>query len=485
MIPIGVVEGKPGEFAPLVKQLKGTTLTVAIGVQHGYLMFSIGSNTDQLARIGGPGPKLTSQPELKPLTRFADRKLTSVGYTSKALMARLAGGQDYGALVDLVKTALPHANLPEAQEKRILKDLTDLVKELKSAVPEVGAEVSFSFLTDRGYEGYAYSYTKDKSCDSSQPLSLLEHVGGNPILAAVGRTKVTGAGYAWFSKWVKVVYGHADEIARAKLNGGDLEQYAKLTEKFVPLFKKLDATTAKLFIPAVADGQWGFVLDAKWTSKQWLQALPPTDKALPLPEIAIVLGVSDAVKLRQAMSDYIDTFNDMLGAGRALTAQAGAIADFRIPPPETVNRGAATLYFYTLPDAIPLDRRISPTAGLSKKVAVLTLSHAHAERLLKPTPLVVDGGPLSDPKKPLTGAVYFNWPALVDAATPWVELGANAIMDKNLPGDAPQKVRDDILDQVRTVLSVLKTYRGTTSATYVEDGVVVTHSETVVKDIEK
>jgi hypothetical protein len=481
-LPIQNIEGKPGEFAPLVRQLKGMTLTVAIGVQQGYLMVSIGGTTEQLTRIGGRGAKLNSRPEFKPLTHFADRKLTSVGYASKDLMSRLASGQDYDALVDLIKTALPHANLQEAQEKRILKDVDDLVKELKTGVPEIGGTMSFSFLTERGYEGYAYNYTKEKGLTATKPLTLLEHVGGNPILAALGRSKVDGAGYAAFSKWVKVFYGHADDIVRDKLNGNDKDQYVKVTERLVPLFKKLDETTAKQFIPAVADGQWGFVLDAKWSSKQWVAVLPPTEKALPLPEIAVVLGVSDPVKLRRAMSDYIDTVNDGIGTVRALVEKAGAIGDFQIPAPQSVKRGAATLYFYPLPDAIPLDRRIVPTAGLSQNVAALTLSHDHAERLLKPTPLKVDGGPLSDAKKPLIGAVYFNWPALVDAAAPWVEIATHSILDKQ---DVPEKGRDEILDQVRTVLTVLKVYRGTTSATYLEDGAVVTHSETVIKDLEK
>jgi hypothetical protein len=483
-IPIQALEGKEGEFAPLVRHLKAMTLTVCIGVQQGYLMLSVGSTNEQLARIGGRGAKLNSRAEFKPLARFADRKLTSIGYVGKNLRSRAAAGEDINAAVDLLKTALPHANLAEAQEKRILKDVDDLVKEIRAAVPEAGGEVEFSFLSERGYEGYSYDYTKDKNRDGSKPLSLLNHVGGSPILAAVGRTKVTGEGYASFAKWVKVFYGHGDDILRDKLNGPVKDQYVALTEKFVPIFRKLDDTTAKLFIPSV-DGQVGFVLDAKWSSKQWLRVLPPTDKALPLPELGIVLGVSDAVKLRKAASNYIDGANDMMGAVRSLNALAGAIPDFRIPDPESVKRGTATLYFYTLPDQIPLDRRVVPTAGLSQNVAALTLSHAHAERLLKPTPLKVDGGPLADPNKPLVGAVYFNWPALIDAAEPWLELAANAIMDRQLPDNAPPKARDEILDQVRTVLTVLRVYRGTTSATYIEDGAVVTHSETVIKDLEK
>ena len=78
-------------------------------------------------------------------------------------------------------------------------------------------------------------------------------------------------------------------------------------DAFIPLFKRLDQVTGTMLLPALADGQVGFVIDAKWTSKQWIKAIPPTEKALPLPEFGIVLGVSNAEQLRKAMTDYRET----------------------------------------------------------------------------------------------------------------------------------------------------------------------------------
>jgi hypothetical protein len=41
----------------------------------------------------------------------------------------------------------------------------------------------------------------------------------------------------------------------------------------------------------------------------------------------------------------------------------------------------------------------------------------------------------------------------------------------------------DIRKQVRTVLDVLKCYRGSTSATYFDGKVLVTHSESAFRDL--
>jgi hypothetical protein len=476
-IPWKDVEEKPGEFAPLVRQLKARTVTVSLGVQQDYLLFSIGGTTAQLAKIGGRGPRLSSRPELKPLAQYADRKLTSIGYVSKDLVARASAGQDYDRLLDLAKAGLPKSPLPEEQQKRLLRDLTEFAKEMKDDPSRFGALVDFSFLTERGYTGYSYNYGKDESLDGSKPLTLLNHVGGNPLLAVVGRSKVTGENYKMLARWVKIVYGHLDEIARANLQGNDRDEYVKFTGQLVPLAQRLDKNTATNLIPALADGQGAFVLDAKWSSKQWLQAVPATEKPLPMLEIGIVLGVSDADKLRKAAGEYLSIADDALVAARSLGNVAGAIGDFRLPKPETAKRPAGTLYFYKLPDDLGLDRAVAPTAGLSDKVAALTLSHAHAERLLASKPLAVDGGPLADPKKPLAGAFYCNWPAFVDAVTPWLELAAPQVW--------PGPEREQFMPQVRTVLQVLKVYRGTTSATYLKDGVIVTERETVIKDLDK
>jgi len=80
------VEDKPGEFKALREKLKKMTLTISLGVHHDYLMLGIGASADHLARLGGDGPRLDQQAEFKPLAKFADRKLTSISYNSKAFL---------------------------------------------------------------------------------------------------------------------------------------------------------------------------------------------------------------------------------------------------------------------------------------------------------------------------------------------------------------------------------------------------------------
>src|SRR5262249_36315512 len=397
-VPFKDYEEKADEYAPLIKKLRGLKLSVNVGVRDGYLLLALGSSPNVVDQLGGAGPRLIDRTELKPLLKNADKRLNSIGYVSKAMNeATSTTKKDVDGMVEMLKGLMKEAPIEDKQRKRIDKDLDDLAKDFKKYVPEVGAVVSFSFLTDRGQEGYSYDYGQHPSADGSKPLTLLNHVGSNPILALVGRSKSSPEGYQTLVKWLKVAYGHAEEAFLPQLGADEKDKYEEFKKAFFPLLKRLDETTAKSLIPALADGQKGFVLDATWSSKQWVKFfLPATEQALPLPELAVVLGVSDAALLRKAMGEYRQILNEIIAKVHDLDP-SGNVPDVKIPPPETAKVKDGTLYFYPLPPF--LDEQIVPTAGLSDRVATLTLSKTLAERLLTANPLQVRPGPLADNAK--------------------------------------------------------------------------------------
>jgi hypothetical protein len=238
-----------------------------------------------------------------------------------------------------------------------------------------------------------------------------------------------------------------------------------------------------MLLPALADGQAGFVMDAKWKSKQWQKDMPPSDTPMPMLELALLAGVSDAPLLEKAMRAYAKVIEDGIAKAREI-APKGEIPPVKLPEPEVKTVEVGKLFLFHLPADWKLDPQVVPTAGLSSQVGVLALSSGHAERLLASKPLKVEGGPLADTKRPLAGASYFSMPAFVDAITPWVMFGLRQAPLENLvPGAGEGKTgRENVLKQVRTVLDVLKVFRVSTSVSYVEDGVLITHSETVVRD---
>jgi hypothetical protein len=483
------VEEAVGEFDGVRKNLKKLTLTIGLGVRDNYLLFAIGSSTAGLKQFGGDGPRLTGRPELKPLLRAAGKRLTSISYSSKAYdaLSRMSN-RDVEELTALGEQILDAAKVSEERRKAIMKDVETLTADLKKAQGKPGASLSFSYLSERGYDNYEYQYGEFVGLDGSQPLTLLEHLGGDPILAAVGRSKGTPESYQKLSKWIKVAYGHGEPLVLEKLPEAERKKVEEGAKLVLPLLKRFDDITAKMLLPSLADGQAGIVLDAKWKSKRWHPALPASERELPMPELAILVGVSDGEQLEKAMKAYGKLIEESL----VLAKENGAPLPLtKLPDPEVKTVKGGKLYVWRLPEGLKLDPRVAPTAGLSSKVGVLALSAEHAERLLARKPLKLEGGPLADTKRPLAGASYFNWPGFIDALKPWMLFTIDQVpLDKVLGEGGPdkkdeaarKKQHEEIVRHVQAVLDALKAIRICTGATYFEENALVTHSEVVIHD---
>jgi hypothetical protein len=473
-IPFKDFEQKEGEFDKLVKKLSELKLQICLGLRDGYLLFALGESTAVLKKLGG-GQRLADRAELKPLARHADKRLTSISYASQAFNAKTQGGQ-FDSLIKQAENVLPQLGITDEQRDRIRKDLANVAKGMENIAAKAGAVVECAFLTDRGTEGFSYDYGEHGLRDGSKPLTLLNHVGGSPLLAIAGRTRFSPESYQTFVKGIKTLNGHFEEIVLPKLDADKREKYEQVAKVFHPLLQRLDKATGTLLLPALADGQKAFVIDGKLTSKQWIQALPPTDKPLPIPELAVVVGVSDAAKLRKAFAEYRAVINEMMAKLHELQ---GDIPDIQIPEPQTSKLKNGTMYSYPLPQELGIDSQLLLNAGLSDKVAVVTLSQKHTERLLAATPLKANSRLLAETSKPLAGASYCNWEGMVTMLTPWVEYGVNfALQFRGGGADA-----ESITSQVKTGLDVLKVLRSYSSLTYFEDKVLVTHSETVISDL--
>ena len=535
-------ELEKGQIDKVVGKLRKLTLVIALGLHKDYLLLAIGPSTDLLARLGQMKP-LSTRPEFKPLERFADRRLVGIDYVSEALLARLATApRDIDDFADALKDLVGDSPLANDQKDQLRKDLGDLAGDLKGLIRKPGAMMSFQFLADHGLEGYTYDWGEHPDLVATQPLSLLHHVGGRPILAIVGRSRNDPAVYDLLVKWLKVGHRYFEQLAVPQMEPHEQQQYQKLMERFRPLLKRLDQAT-RMLIEATADGQLGIVVDAQLKSRQFHQELPRMDRPMPMVEPALILGVSNPAQLRQAMSEYRAVWNEGIEALRQVVPEPDEIPNLRIPEPQVVRTASGTLYNYPLPDEWGVAKEIVISFALADHVAAVAVTTQHAGRILTPTPLSA-GGVLSDPQRPRGSAALFNWAGLVDAASPWVEYAVRQIAHEPpeppekpkakrvrppRPGakkgqatasekpkaasETPQTPKPDaptlqatkpqaaaeartakpsarrsqnatVMDQVRTVLRVLKCIPTITRESYREDGALVTHWLVEIRDLD-
>jgi hypothetical protein len=466
------------DYQKLIDHIKEMELTIAMGVRENYLIVSIGASVDGVKNLG-TGERLIDRSEFAPLEKFVDQKLTGIAYVGKELNERLNNNvKNIDDLHDFLMQMLPLADLTDEQKEQAQKDAEEIADDLKDMLPEAGAIMAFNFLTDKGFEGYRYAWGEHPQLDGAQPLGLLKHVGGKPILGFVGREKKSTEQYDKFVKIVNIGWKYAEELALPKMPDEEREKLKAFVKDATPLLERLDKTNREMLIPALADGQIGLVIDAKLKSKQLQQSLPELENELPIAEPALVFGVSDADLLRKGIAETFAIGNDFVDLIRKYQPDA-LPPDFKLPVAKMDKQPEGAIYSYPLPEEWGVDKNILPNAGLSDKVAVLSISADHTQRLLKAMPLTI-GGVLVGTDQPMAVAGWLDFSDLLDAATPWVNHVLQQMPEEQMGGQ-----KEMVTAEVHTLLDVLHVLKSVTSENTLQDDCLVTHSLLEIHDLGK
>ena len=525
-------------FEKLKERVMAMTAVVSVGIRGEYAIVGVGPSTDYLEGIGA-GELLADRPEFAPLYPHQDKPITAIGYVSKEFLVNISNvEQAFGNMADSIKMVLTLSDVDPDVADELGKDMDALVADLTALVPEPGAQMGFSYLTPRGYESYMYDWTQHEYVDGSKPLTILNHVGGDPLIVAAGRSKITPESYDLCFKWLKRAGHYADYFARREISDDEqLRQYEEFVKQATPLLERAETVTREVLIPALADGQGALVIDAKLTSKQWAESLPPSETPLPVPEIAMVYGISDADAIRQAFGEYFDIAQKLVDAAHEINPDE--VPPIKLEPPKSREFPSGTVYYYPLPAEGGVNVRIAPNAGLSDEFAILSYVPLQTKRCLDSTPLAVEGPLAQYYDKPLAAAGHCNFAGIIDALTPWVDYGGMmagmfmggggpdfgppvpdfgpgppiegfgalrtapversvAVTDDALaqvppdfgpPPDGPpgfdptQLMIQGIVTQIKQGLEVAKCFRGVSSVSYFEDDTLVTYSEWHFEDL--
>jgi hypothetical protein len=283
------------------------------------------------------------------------------------------------------------------------------------------------------------------------------------------------------AKWGKTAYGYFQEFGLPSLAEADREKAKKFLDAAVPPLRRLDKANREMLLPALADGQVALVVDGKLQSKHFAEALPATEKPMPMAEPAVVLSLSNAKLFKQGLSEYRTAINEFIDAVRNMEG-SHVPEDVRIPEPQVTESSLGTFYSFALPEEWGVDAQIVPNVVIADKLAVISASRKHSERLLKATPLAVRGILVKAADRPLAIAGWLDWATLVKTATPWVDFAIEQAAGSKGVDEANQKM---IVSQAHTAMDVLTVVRTITCESYLEHGVLVNHTLTEIRDVAK
>lgn len=483
------------DLEKVLDRLRTLDVVVALGVIGDRVILSIGDSIDHLQKLALPGSGrkgLLDTPPFAKLRDHKDKPLTGISYVSGELADLNQEGARAGFRMvnEAAEAALQRAALPAEATTETRQLLAKAEKDLGRRLPQAGPWLAFSFLTDRGYEGYVWDWARNQPLDGGRRLDLLEHVGGAPLAAVVSRIKsdpallddlatLAAGGWRLFMK-------HG--LPRAGDN--EREQVESFDEHIVPLAKKFVEVLRVKIVPALADGQVGLVLDAKTKTTRAHKDLPASTEPLPLLEPAIVLPLADPKLFREGLSDLFAWGDGLVAAIRAMNPDA-VPAGYEVPEPEKAKVGAGSIWSFALPGS-GLDEQLRPAIGVGDKAAVFSLVPAQAGRLLAAS-RIETGSQLTTFEEPLAGAATLDFAGLVDAIRPWVvyltrygcvqQRDGSVDADEDLTAEDETAEAKEALAHVAVALEVAKCFRAATAETSVGDDATVTHWRNVIRDL--
>jgi hypothetical protein len=494
------LEDHEQELEKVFDKIEGLELVIGLGVIGDRVILTVGDSIDHLNKLvdkqavagqsAVAGGSLLATKPFEPLRAMKDKPLTGISYLSEAMQKALApSAADIEQLADLSDTIADLADLPDGAADEARRSLGKVAEGYKRRLPVPGPWMAFSFLSEQGYEGYVWDWSKNLPFDGSKRLGLLEHAGGAPLAAAAFRVKNDPSQFEDFASWADTGWSFFLKYLLPKADADDREKIEEVDEHLAPLGAKFVGIVRTKIMPSLADGQMAFVIDGKSSTKRPHQSLPSATEPLPLVEPAIVLGLDDPKLFREGMSDLFELADEVVDAVREINPDA-LPAEYSVPEPVKTKVEGGALWSYPLANS-GIDEKVQPSIGVGEGAAVLSLVPKQAGRLLVKTRLET-GSQLAKFEEPLVGAAALDWAGLVDAIQPWVvyltrygcvqDREGNVDPDSELGPDDENDQAKDALAQAKVVFEAIKTLRVAVAETAMQSDAMVTHWRNVIRD---
>jgi hypothetical protein len=466
------------------------TVAIAMGIVDEFVILSLGDSTEHLANLA-KAPLLNQNAAVARLNRHAGQRVVGVSYASQSFISKVNSPQRaMNDAVEMMAGMLKMAPISEELQTRLREDIRGFASAVIKYLPQPGELAAVGYLTPRGYEGYRYSSGTLPGADSTRPLVVLNHVGGNPMFAMAAHAGDTVQDYDTIVSGFKRLAGDIEEIVKQQAPPEVWAKYETFRGRWIELWQRLDRANREKLYPSMKANETAIVLDVASKSTQWFSAMPRSKEPLPMLEMGVVARVDDAALLRQGISEYWAVVQEALKLVHEMNPEQVPLV--QLPAPEEKKLADGSLYSFPFPAEWGVDSQLAPNAGLTERVAAVSLFPAFTEQLLKAAPTTIDTS--LELNRPAAIVAHFQFAKMIDAVRPWIAYGFAAATGQlstdggDEPGNAAQQAvmlqAGFILPQVNQLLDVLAAFRSYASVTYREDETWVTHSEVHLKDLE-
>ena len=343
-----------GQISMKIQELlEDRQICITLGQLDEYLVLAISEEPEAIAKLGKSG-SLLQNPDLKPLIEKVNESITSISYVSDAY----ADAYFQSQLKDFFVRQYPNIQqtllgrfgdkIPDGLNA-IQEDLAWVDEQIEELIPDLQGQTAFSFVTKNGSELWNYTRTENVILDGSKPLSVLEHLGKDPIALIAFRLQDHPEYFATARRIVRKLKEYLDVIPELEiLSASEKEMWNDGLDRGWPLVVELADIIEKQFLPSIKDGQHAWVLaDGSLSSTKWLKEMPESSKPLPLPQIAILTGITSKTGMSEAWSSLFKLCDSIVELVRELKPDS-IPSGYKVPRPTEIKDATGERYGYPI-----------------------------------------------------------------------------------------------------------------------------------------
>ncbi len=474
------------------------SLSIAIAVKDRLLVAMIAPDLESLNKLG-QGSLLIDDPRFVEIKKCLEgQRLARVLYESEPLAKcrRRSWIEMIDSTTSVLSTLLRQG--PEGSDGKLdalfdelVGDASELGKDLDLAIPEAGASLSWSWLTEYGLAGKACSWSGTRYAGEPAPLKLIRKAGPSPLLLFTGRDRERTAQFAVARKWMDKSIDYLVEYVPKYLPEADKATLGAFIEGAESPIRSAIAATSDLLVPAMDSGEYLVVFDLVKSGEHWHRELPESGKPGPVPIVSLVVEISDADKVRETGRAFLESATEIVGVLQGLP-QTEIPDSFRIASPQKESVNGFERRFWPLPQEWGLDSDLQPNLMLGEGLLGFSLSRSRLESILGKNAEELATPVSGIAEQPLVAACVYNHSQLVDGIRTWVIYALS--LDQSLAGSLELSTRgendelhfqeSDLHELLDAGFDLIGCFQSYSSTTRVVDGVWITESETRFSDID-
>ncbi len=447
--------------------LEDRQISIVIGMLDDYLIFAISESSTDILNLGGSA-SLFGRDEFAVAASKNKSPILGVAYVSDAMseisfelnlsdyFSRNLGPLITAAEIELEQKLDSDDDDPDMIEaqldllSRIPEDLEWIDDQIAELVPEFKGQTVVTVAKANGIESWSHNRTSSELLESDSSLPILEQLGGNPVAFIAGRREFHPEYFETARLIVRKVHQYLEEAADSgAISEEDTPKFDFVLDSCWPLLVEFADVIEQDFIPATEDGQFAFVWnESKISAKQWLKEMPASDEALPLIELAKIVGVNDREQLISGFDRLYSLADQALELARLMDDEAKIPEGYEIPRPLSDETTAGTKYYYEIPDDCPVPETMAPQAVFGENFAYFSYSQPQADAITKSTPLKNRANFIKQHDS-IEGLAYFDYARVFEQLRPWAKYGIflnrRDVVLPSMEG-FPEVRRQDLLD---------------------------------------